>query len=725
MNYRLQIFFDNLKNSFAGSKKKALIGTGIGILAAVIILLLILCVKGCGSGGNKEYRNTMSLAQVYADKGEFDRALGLLDTLLIKNPDDKKVLELFDAIIGMKKESQGEGNGGAYANVSPNISVDFDTSELSSAMKSALDRQAEENQKALEKALDAQNRQALENQRQMAESQKALQDSQKKMADLMEKQAAQEQAAKQAEAERREAEKAAEAQRKAEEEKRRKAEEELAKKNEKLKKEIEAVNEQIRLGKTALDTGNVSEALNHFKNAKGLLPVSEGEPQFSASKESEMAQAIFDAAEKSDNDSEKDRLMSEAVQMAKNALKTNPKDSNAHNIIGTDALNRKDYNLALDEFKKAVQADPNNYLYYYNLGKTQYIMKKYSEAASSFKTCCKLNAQFSQGQYNLGLSQLKLKNDGQALEAFRAAISINPRYEKAYLEQARLLSKRGDNKGSVDSYKKVIEINNVNTTALMEMGSVYYGAKQYSLAEESYLKALSLMKSGSNYTLTCFNLSTVLFEEEKYTDAVSFAQKAYNGKKEIKDDKLTANIIYNYALLMEKNGKGDDAVPLYQEVLKYDPKHNKTKINLAVMFMSFEPADTDNALKLLQQVYESDKKNFEANNNLGTCYLNLEKYDEAVKFFKNALEIDGKNNEVRYNLAKAYARNGEYQFSKQTYLDVLKADTKNWNAYIELAKVCIQLSENAEAEKYLIYVQEKNPSFKKAEVQSLLDGISQ
>jgi len=102
----------------------------------------------------------------------------------------------------------------------------------------------------------------------------------------------------------------------------------------------------------------------------------------------------------------------------------------------------------------------------------------------------------------------------------------------------------------------------------------------------------------------------------------------------------------------------------------------------------------------------------------------LEDYKNSVIHFQKALQLDSKNNAVRYNLAKAYAKDGDYGSAKSVYMELLKADAKNWDAYLELAKVCLQLNDNSGAEKYLVYLQEMNPSFKKNEVADLLANIS-
>lgn len=780
MNYKFEIFLDNIKNWFLNlwykikycdKKKLAVI---CGYIVCIAIILILLFTRSCSGGGGKasarstasfkngsgdkgsgknntyfyydddgnlvvnkkKYENALKFAKKYADKGEYDRALGLLEEILMENPDDEKANELFEKYLELKRQAD-KGAGAAY-NINPNISVDMNTeglsSELTNAMQSALDRQAAENQRALERAISEGNRQNAENQmaleRALNESQKRAAESQKALADLMEKQAAQDELKKQEEQERKAAEQAAELQRKAEEEKRRKAEEELARKNAKLKSEIDAVNEQIRHGKASLLAGDADDALSYFQAARNLLPVSGGEPEFSASKESEMAMALFDAAGKTNEGPVQILLMNEAVKAASKSLAANPKDPSSNFILGSDAEAKKDLNKALDYFKKAVMYDPNNYLYYYNLGKVQYRLRKYSEARTSFDTSCKLKDDFTPSRYNLGLTYLQLKNDSSALTSFRKTIDIDPRYEKAHLEEARILKKRGDFNGAISSYKKAIEINNMNETYYLELGSTYYSAKDFKSAEDSYRRALNLIENDNrkrthvNYARALNNLSTALFDQEKYSDALTYAKKTYDSKQLVTDNKEKANMIYNYALNLEKTGNVEGAIGIYSEVLKYDADHLKTNVNLGVIYMGLVPPEAEKARVLFEKVCKLDPSNFEANNNLGSAYVELEEYDMAVKYYLNALHLDQKNTDVRYNLARAYVKNKDYENARLEYLELIKQNNKHWDCYLELAKVYLQLNDNANAEKYLVYLQEKNPSFKASEVQSLLDGIS-
>ena len=674
-------------------KQKIAICSGI---AAVVILVIVLCAKGCGAASNNKVRaNTFSVVRMYLEKGQYDRAMDKLDELLLKNPTDEEALALMDEILAKKN---GEASG---ASLNSNVTVEVDTQGLTDAMQSSIESMKHELAKT--------NQTAVENQ--------------KAMADLLKKQQQQAAEEQQRLEEQKIQQKAAEEQRKKEEAARKAAEEALAKKNAQLKKEIDAVNDEIMQGKVALNSGNINSALEHFEKAQKNLPVSEGEPAFSGSKYSEIAAALYDAAGKSTGDDKK-RLESTALIYAENAVSKNPKDASSHYIIGMNALANKDYQKAHDELKKAAMYDGKNYLYYYNLGRVQYMMKKFTAAKSSFSTSAMLNTAFAPARYNLGLTNLRLNDQKSALSEFRKAHDVDPRHEKAYLEEARLLTKLGDFNGAISAYTNVVKINNTNRAALGELGNVYTQIKKYADAESSFRKSLAMLPAGTDDPLTYYNLSTVLFEQGKSEEAIAYAKKAYETKDALRDANSKANVTYNYALLCERTSRVEEAIAKYAEVLQFNPNHLKTHINLGAMYINMTPPDADMALSLFLKAYNIDRNNFEVNNNLGSAYLEKKEYKNAILYFQNALKLDSKNNEVRSNLAQAFASDSQFDNAKTTYLEVLKQDQSDWNAYVELGKVCMALNDNAAAEKYFVYVQEKNPTFRKAEIESLLASIS-
>lgn len=665
------------------------------VLVGIVILIIALCAKGCSSSSsNKVRNNTFSIVRMYLEKGEYDRAMDKLDELLVKNPNDKDALALVDEIIAKKA-------GKETGNTSQSVTVEVDTQGITDAMQSSIESMKHE----------------------LAKTNKTAEENQKAMADLLKKQQQQVKEEQKRLEEERKQQKALEEQKKKEEEERKQKEALLAKKNAQLKKEIDAVNEEVLQGKVALNSGNIDKALEHFLEANKKLPVSDGEPDFSASKLSEIAKALYEASENATGDNKK-RLESNALIYAESAINKNPKDAFSHYIIGMNALNNKDLQKANDEFTKAVSYDGKNYLFYYNLGRVQYMMRKFIPAKSSFSTAAMLNPNHSQSRYNLGLTNLRLNDQKSALQEFRKAHDINPRYERAYLEEARILLKLGDSNGAIAAYQNVIKINGANIAALQELGNVYVQLNKYSEAENSFRKAISLFSQNTENPLTYYNLSVALFEQQKVQEAVTYAKKAYDTKDIVTDKNSKSNIVYNYALICEKTSNIEEAIQKYSEVLSINPNHIKTHINLGAMYLNMAEPDYDSALNIFIKAFELDKNNFEINNNLGSAYLGKKDYKNAILYFQNALKIDPKNNEVRSNLAQGFASDGQFDNAKVMYLDVIKQNPNDWNSYIELGKVCMALNDNTSAEGYLLYVQSKNPSYRKAEVDSLLQSIS-
>ncbi len=672
-----------------------------GAVLAVIILILLL-VRGCSSSGKdslKARNNTIKVAKMYISKDQLESAKELLEKLLIENPDDEEVQKLFDEVIEALKNQEKTPDTVIINNGGSNGSVPYDININTDELTNALDMMSRELNAANEK--NAKNQEAINR---LLESQR------------------------QDEMERKSQAKAQEEQKKQEEAKRKAAEEELAKQNKKNAEKINKINELINQANQNLNSGKTSDALKKYEDAVKLLPIEQGEPKFSASKYSEIASNLYDASERETNPSSKETLIKEAVSYAQKAIEKDPNDAKAHFILAMNAEKNKDGATAEKELELAARNDPTNYLYYYYLGKRQQLNKKYSQARTSYNTSIKLNNKFDSSYYNLGLTCMSLSLNKEALSAFRSAHTVNPQHAKSYLAEARLLNKTFDDKnGAVTAYEKVISLEPDNISALRECGSVYAALGKYSNAEEKFRKAIAKLGSTED-PMTYYNLSTVLYNQNKFDDAYKNAKIAYdtmNSSGSKLDNKAKAAIVYNYALCNEAKNQKLDAIPLYKEVLALDSNHSKALTNLGIMYMEMDPPDVDAALGFLTKAHQIDKNSFEINNNLGSAYLQKKEYQKSIDYYLQALKINSKDNQVRTNLAKAQTEAGQFENAKQTYIEVIQQKPDNYDAYIDLAKVCIALKDTVSAEGYLNALKNKKPEYRTSEVKYLLDTVRQ
>jgi len=660
------------------------------------------------------------------DAGDYDRALDLLEKLLKKNPGDAEAQQLLDELRALKDSKSGDG--------AVQDELSRSTAEARRAQKEleeliARGSNSTSPQNAAPGSVQrvGERTSSAETSSDKIAAQQKLRDAEEAARRAREAEIAAEKAAADATARERkaEAEKAAQAlaaQKQREAAARKAAEEELARKNRAIQREIDGVNGEIAQGKSDLTANKIDSALNHFGKAQKMLPISAGEPLFSGSKNSEMASALYEALQNAASDADKKRLRDAAVRYAEEAIRKTPNDAAAHYVLGMTAMDVKNYPKALDELSKAVQNDPSNALYHYNLGRVQYLSRRYSDARSSFQKSVDLDGRFAPAQYNLGLANLRIGNEAEALSSFRRARTTDPNYEKAYLEEARLLSKQGDRNGAVKAYNAVLRINDVNGNALRELGSEYYAMESYAASENCYRRALALLSPTEEDPTTYYNLSATLYAERKDAEAITYAKRAYASKSSL-GNTAQANVVYNYALMLQESGKSEEAIPLYLEALRLNPDHEKSKINLGRMYLEMNPPDVDTALRLFKQAYDADNKSFEANNNLGSAYLAKKDYKNAIKFYQNALRLDPSNNTVRSNLAQTYASDGQFDNAKTTYTELIRRDGTNWDAYVELGKVCMSTGDVAGAERYLSEVQTKRPNHRRAEVTELLSAI--
>ena len=430
--------------------------------------------------------------------------------------------------------------------------------------------------------------------------------------------------------------------------------------------------------------------------------------------------SLMEAYENLESSEEKNKNLERSLELAKSILEKDPENDAAHFILAQEALNKKDYETAKNELEFAIARNRNNYLYFYDLGKISYITKDFNKAADFFLTSCGLNELFAQSRYNLGLSYNKLSKFNEARSSFEKAVEINPLYKKAYLELARVNEKLGNYEAGAAAYKKVIELESDNVNAIVELASLCHESGNLEESEIYFRQALSKMDKSEIRTLTMYNLSAVLLEQNRLSDAENYALQSYEEKDTLNNNVSKSNIVYNYCFVCERNGKIEKAKQLYSVAIMLNDSHYKAKANLAGLYMQEENCNYEIVLPLLKQSYAQNPKSFEVNYNLGNAYIATEEYESALEYLNNALSLSPENTDCKMAMALANTKLGNYEESKSIYESIILKDSDYLDAYVDYSKMLMQSKESKEALKNLLIVKQKNPEYRKAEIDSLI-----
>lgn len=156
--------------------------------------------------------------------------------------------------------------------------------------------------------------------------------------------------------------------------------------------------------------------------------------------------------------------------------------------LGRAAFEARDYNHALEAFRRFALQRPNNLAVHFWLGTTLSALGQEKEAEKEFASCIELSA-------SVGLDSAEMRNNlGNTLIAegyikeplfdFKRAVYINPRCAQPYLGLAKCLIESGNFEEALVALTNYEKAGGQDITAILLRGLALAGNDQYSQARE-------------------------------------------------------------------------------------------------------------------------------------------------------------------------------------------------------------------------------------------------
>ena len=163
-----------------------------------------------------------------------------------------------------------------------------------------------------------------------------------------------------------------------------------------------------------------------------------------------------------------------------------------YNISGSTHTELRQFDLAIDNYKKALVIKPDYADAFCNIGIVQKKIGELDESILSYKKAIKFNPLHAVAYYNLGDA---LKGQGkleEAVEVYNKAVAIKPEYADAYYNLGNALKDQGKLEEAVEVYNKALKIKPDYVEAYSNLGVVLIDQGKLREAVEVYNKALSL-----------------------------------------------------------------------------------------------------------------------------------------------------------------------------------------------------------------------------------------
>ena len=288
-------------------------------------------------------------------------------------------------------------------------------------------------------------------------------------------------------------------------------------------------------------------------------------------------------------------------------------------LKGFYAIQIKDYALAIELYKDAIETAPGFAPLYCVLGDI-YLSTGYFE---------------------------------DAITEYKMAIWLDSFNIAAYRHLCRAYEEQGDYNQAIDIYNKLIAMAPNMPDLYSNLANIYYIKGEFDLAISNYQTAITLNPNKSWTSVIAQTMGFVYQENKSDPDAaISAYQTAYVLTPEDID------IYVNLGSAFYDKEDYNNALAVYRQALELQPHNAKIHCNLG--FLYWGKGDTEEAIKSYELAIKYNPNYDIAYNNLGVIYLDdLGRVNKSIELFKKAVDANPNYALAHFNLARAISIIGD------------------------------------------------------------------
>ena len=202
--------------------------------------------------------------------------------------------------------------------------------------------------------------------------------------------------------------------------------------------------------------------------------------------------------------------------------------------------------------------------------------------------------------FGYGLTAYQANYFKKAIEKLSEVIELDPDYEGAYLPLAKAHEQENEIKEALEIIERGLEVNSINKDFLYYAGMLAGKNGEVGKAEEYFQKALQIDPTFIDCLLA---YNQLLYSEERYDVSLPFVEEAL---AEGEEDPF---LMWDYAVLCQKNERYSDALKAYQKAYSYFKNHEEFLQDYG--FFLLEEGNYKEAIEIFNQLRQIDPTNME------------------------------------------------------------------------------------------------------------------
>jgi tetratricopeptide (TPR) repeat protein len=257
---------------------------------------------------------------------------------------------------------------------------------------------------------------------------------------------------------------------------------------------------------------------------------------------------------------------------------------------GMTFFEHREFDKAIDTYKKIIELKLDDDLGYYNLGLSYTNKGDYIKAFEAYQQIRLLKLDLEKHFILLGSKFFKNGNYDKAIAAYQEAILIKPDDEILYFNLGQSFISKDDFDNAIIAYQKAIELKTKDEQVYYNLGCCFSEQGNLDGAIEAYQKAVAL---SPNYEEAYNNLGNCFGIKGEYDKAIEAHQKAIALNP--KHEKAYNNLGNSFAARREY----DKAIDSYQRSIALEPNNEEGYFNLGNIF--FQRGNYENAIVILKK----------------------------------------------------------------------------------------------------------------------------
>ncbi len=363
----------------------------------------------------------------------------------------------------------------------------------------------------------------------------------------------------------------------------------------------------------------------------------------------------------------------EALDAYAQSLKTDPTYWKSAYNLGVYYLRKKRYSEAKQFFRHVVEITPERPQAHYNLGLSFLKAGNFTDAQASFLQSVRLDSTYVEGRYNLALTLLKNGENDSAKSVFQSVLRFDPNHAKTYYNLGLIHRRAGEYREADNNYLRAIRSRTEAYPSawynralckrdLGQLDSALIFVRQATGDHETRtISAKALLLQVRLFDTLGFadSVAATLLKADSLCkhdpDALQelaefYAQKGIPERslaiyrQIIARNKQNTDLLLAVANLESKNGNPDSAEVLYQTVIDQDNRNTDALKNYARLLLRLQR--NEDALRTLQKAIFLDPASPEARLETALIYAGENRTDEYKRELDKLRRIPMSNTET-------------------------------------------------------------------------------